>query len=152
MRVDLQMDSVSKRTSSMSFELLPHVVVVMICLIILAGAFAFTPVKSGLELMRIPLPHSCLFNNLTGIPCPGCGLTRSLVSAVHGDLTGSFSHHRLGMIALVYVLLQLTCRLGVILVPAQRPRLLIQEKRLSRGVIILGILFGLNWVLSLWLL
>lgn len=152
MRVGLLMDSFSNKTSSMSFEMIPHVIVVMICLIILAGALAFTPVKSGLELMRIPIPHSCLFYNLTGIPCPGCGLTRSLVSAVHGNLAGSFSHHRLGMIVLVYVLLQLTCRLGVILAPAQRPRLLIHEKRLNRGVIILGILFGLNWILSLWLL
>lgn len=152
MRVDLLMDSFSHKTSSMSFEMIPHVIVVMICLIILAGALTFTPVKSGLELMRIPVPHSCLFYNLIGIPCPGCGLTRSLVSAVHGDLAGSFSHHRLGMIVLAYVLLQLTCRLGVILAPAQRYRLLIHEERLNRGMIILGILFGLNWILSLWLL
>lgn len=135
-----------------NFELIPHLIIVIICSIILVGGLVLTPVGSGLELMGLTMPHSCLFNNLTGIPCPGCGLTRSLTSAVHGDFAGSFSHHRLGMVVLAYALLQLIFRLGVILTPSQRSRFLIHELRLNRGAIVLGILFGLNWMLTLWLL
>ena len=28
----------------------------------------------------------CLFKELTGIPCPGCGMTRSVISMLRGDL------------------------------------------------------------------
>ena len=29
----------------------------------------------------------CFFYQATGIPCPGCGLTRSVLSLLHGDAT-----------------------------------------------------------------
>jgi hypothetical protein len=32
------------------------------------------------------LPSICIFYDLTGLPCPGCGLTRSFVSFAHGHL------------------------------------------------------------------
>lgn len=33
---------------------------------------------------------ACAFRQLTGIPCPTCGATRSLVLLAEGDLAGSF--------------------------------------------------------------
>jgi hypothetical protein len=45
-------------------------------------AVRFLPV---LELMP-----SCLFRAFTGIPCPTCGATRSLVHLVNGNLSASF--------------------------------------------------------------
>ena len=44
-------------------------------------------------------PPLCPFRLLTGLPCPGCGLTRSLVSLLHGDLTAAVYFHPLGPIA-----------------------------------------------------
>jgi len=32
---------------------------------------------------------TCLFRSFTGISCPTCGTTRSLVHLAHGDVTGS---------------------------------------------------------------
>ncbi len=35
----------------------------------------------------------CLFRALSGLPCPGCGLTRALVALLHGDLAAAFVYH-----------------------------------------------------------
>lgn len=37
----------------------------------------------------------CLLNAITGIPCPGCGLTRAGVLALQGRFTESFTMHPL---------------------------------------------------------
>lgn len=39
----------------------------------------------------------CYFRFLTGLPCPGCGLTRSLESLWHGRLLLSIRYHPLGI-------------------------------------------------------
>ena len=54
------------------------------------------------------LPSVCPFFNTTGLPCPGCGLTRSFVCLGHGHLSESFQWHPLGPLlfagALLYLL------------------------------------------------
>jgi hypothetical protein len=42
------------------------------------------------------LPDVCMFHALTGLPCPGCGLTRSFVCLAHGRLFDSLRYHPLG--------------------------------------------------------
>lgn len=37
----------------------------------------------------------CIFRFLTGIPCPGCGLTRAYTALLHLDLSAAFSFHPL---------------------------------------------------------
>ncbi len=44
------------------------------------------------------LPSLCPFHNLTGLPCPGCGLTRAFVCCAHGQLAAAFAYHPLGPI------------------------------------------------------
>ena len=34
-------------------------------------------------------PSFCPFKVLTGLPCPGCGLTRGTVALLHGDTAGA---------------------------------------------------------------
>lgn len=36
---------------------------------------------------------SCPILSLTGIRCPGCGMTRALLSAIHFDFKQAFSYH-----------------------------------------------------------
>jgi hypothetical protein len=38
----------------------------------------------------------CMFYNLTKLPCPGCGLTRSFCAIAKGHITESFSFHIFG--------------------------------------------------------
>jgi hypothetical protein len=42
------------------------------------------------------VPSLCPFKVLTGLPCPGCGLTRSSVAFLHGDPSTSVFYHPLG--------------------------------------------------------
>jgi len=42
------------------------------------------------------LPSVCPFYNLTGLPCPGCGLTRAFVCLGHGQWRESLHWHPLG--------------------------------------------------------
>lgn len=38
--------------------------------------------------------HSlCLFKNLFGAECPGCGMTRALSAMVHGDIPAAFGYN-----------------------------------------------------------
>jgi hypothetical protein len=63
-----------------------------------AAAIAF-----GLLVARVvdpnrPLPFDvCAFKVLTGIPCPTCGLTRSLCHALRGDWSASLGYHPAGI-------------------------------------------------------
>lgn len=40
----------------------------------------------------------CLVKNVSGLPCPSCGSTRSVLSLFHGDLAGAFYWNPLGFI------------------------------------------------------
>jgi hypothetical protein len=42
------------------------------------------------------LPDVCLFYDFTGLPCPGCGLTRSFVCFAHGRIAEAFGWHLFG--------------------------------------------------------
>lgn len=48
-------------------------------------------------------PITCGFRVLTGLPCAGCGLTRSVVALGNGSISQSLSEHPLGS-AIVLVL------------------------------------------------
>ncbi len=41
-------------------------------------------------------PGTCVFRHLTGLPCPGCGLTRSFVMLAHGDVSAGFGYNLMG--------------------------------------------------------
>lgn len=43
----------------------------------------------------ILLDRGCVFYHLTGIPCPGCGLTRSYLAAMQFDFAEAFRMHPL---------------------------------------------------------
>lgn len=133
-------------------ELLPHFVILLVCSVILGVALLIkppTPESPHLQLGRITLPGICMFHGLTGLPCPGCGLTRSVTAAAHGDLASSLAHHRLGLLLLLYIVLQFAFNLGYIAIPKWRASLSRSLKILHRGVIVLAVLFVLNWILTL---
>ena len=136
----------------MKADLAPHLVILIICSGIIAAALVITPTKTEspyLKIGSIPLPDTCIFHNLTGLPCPGCGLSRSIVAAAHGKIISSFSLHRLGLLTLAYILLQFIFRLGWILFPKYGLRFSRTRRYLDRGIIGLAVLFGLNWILTL---
>ncbi len=127
----------------------PHFIVLFICLSITAGSLVLKPPTNEnpyLMLGRLPLPEVCTFHNLTGLPCPGCGLTRSLVAAAHGRFKTSFAFHRLGILTLLFICLQIVYRTAVIFMPQKKRRLIRTGKILNKGFLILCLLFLINWV------
>jgi len=50
-------------------------------------------------------PTLCIFNNFTGLPCPGCGLTRAYLSFLRGDILKAFAYHPLFPLPAIVVLI-----------------------------------------------
>lgn len=48
----------------------------------------------------VPWLPSCLFHKLTGLHCPGCGMTRAAHAMFHGDIAGAFRFNPVGMVLL----------------------------------------------------
>ena len=42
------------------------------------------------------LPSVCAFRRMTGLPCPGCGLSRSWTLTAHGRLRAAVGRHPFG--------------------------------------------------------
>jgi len=60
----------------------------------------------GLFIAVISPPHGsgiplCFFQASTGVPCLGCGLTRSLSCAIRGTFLESWHYHPMGLLILV---------------------------------------------------
>jgi hypothetical protein len=62
-------------------------------LLVAGGAAAW-----GLARWNPPHLPLCTFQRLTGRPCPGCGMTRSMMALTHGDLLRSLRMHPLGVV------------------------------------------------------
>lgn len=48
--------------------------------------------------------HFCLIKSITGIPCPSCGSTRSVIEISHGNLLNALYYNPLGYIIFVIML------------------------------------------------
>jgi hypothetical protein len=64
----------------------------------LYGAIALLPLMGGIGLshgLSLPLP-GCPLMKWIGIPCPGWGLTRSVLALARGDWQGAIAFHAFG--------------------------------------------------------
>jgi hypothetical protein len=57
-----------------------------------------------------PLPGTCTFLRVTGVPCPGCGLTRSFISIAHGRLRDAWRFNPAGILFFAVVAFQVPYR------------------------------------------
>lgn len=72
----------------------------------------------------------CPWKAATGLPCPGCGLTRASIWLVRGDIAGALKFHPFAPVAVIGIALVLA---GAILPDASRDRLLSAMGRVDRG-------------------
>lgn len=57
---------------------------------------------------QITSPGLCIFKSVTGIPCPSCGSTRSVLSIIDGNFHQAMLHNPIGFIlALTLIILPL---------------------------------------------
>jgi hypothetical protein len=79
-------------------------------------------------------PFFCPIKALTGIPCPGCGMTRSFIAIAQGNLQGAVAYHLFG-IPLFLGLLIATVHLSLELITQRRVMVfyndLIRDKKLQ---------------------
>ena len=130
-------------------ELLLRALVVALGAGILCVALLLEPGAPGSGRLRIGgifLPETCALKATTGVPCPGCGLTRSWVSALHGDPAGSLAHHPLGWLVLLYALAQGARHGAWLAAPQRRASVERLGGRLDRGVLVLGALLLGAWI------
>ena len=56
------------------------------------------------------VPFGCVLYDTTGVPCPWCGLTRSVIALADWDLAGSLRFNPAGLVIVVLVLAALVRR------------------------------------------
>ena len=92
---------------------------------------------------QFPLPTLCVSRWL-GFECPTCGLTRSVVSLMAGDLNRSLAFHHFGWLIVLLILVQIPYRLTRIALPDRRfPAL---ERAGIAMAMITGALVILDWL------
>jgi Protein of unknown function (DUF2752) len=86
----------------------------LLSLVVIVAAFALEVLPDQRVALRgaqaAVLPPMCLTHELTGVDCPGCGLTRSFVHLAHGDWWESWHVHHLGWLLAAAVVLQVPYR------------------------------------------
>jgi hypothetical protein len=63
-----------------------------------------------LPFLEWPVPSLCMFRNLTGLPCPGCGLSRAFVCIAHGQLLRAWQYNPASWLVFVFVAAQVPYR------------------------------------------
>ena len=63
-----------------------------------AAAIFLQATEDGVSVAGIPLGGACLFRRLTGLACPTCGMTRSVVLSLHGHLAAAFRMNPAGIL------------------------------------------------------
>ena len=125
-----------------------HWEMVAICLAVLVVSLLFE-VRSDdrvafFALPSHPLPETCGFHALFGIPCPGCGLTRSFVHLAHGRWAQSWRAHHLGWLLAAALLFQFPYRFAALRWPEREFLGEYVSRWFGRAVIALLIA---NWIL-----
>jgi len=54
----------------------------------------------------------CILHRITGLPCPGCGMTRSLGHLLRGDVAHSLTYHPMGIVLAPALLLAVVLWIG----------------------------------------
>lgn len=84
---------------------------------ILLASYLLTPISwRGLKFLGHQILSLCIFRNLTNLPCPFCGLSRSFVNVSHLNLKDAFLAHFLGiplfLLLFVATIYSLYCSIG----------------------------------------
>jgi hypothetical protein len=65
----------------------------------------------------------CLIKSITGLECPGCGMTRAISSIFHGDIAGAFHYNKL-----IVVVFPLLAYIGIKKIIGDLTQLTVEQK------------------------
>lgn len=113
---------------------------------IIYGGIALLALLAGRFLPVLALAPSCVFKELTGVPCPTCASTRSIVYLSHGDIVSAFFMNPLVLAGVLAALVYLFYSLVTFFFAV--PRLVVafsgKEKDRIRALAVLLVLA--NWL------
>ncbi len=90
-----------------------HLTYLVLAVLVLGAAFALQIRADGhvvTPIYHFELPGSCWFKNITGIGCPGCGLTRCFICLAHGKLVQAWHFNPAGLVFFPVVVAQVPYR------------------------------------------
>jgi cytochrome b561 len=97
--------------SEVRVRTLHHLVILLVAAaILIAAAVLEIPDHESVAFFGARLPDTCTLRRFTGIPCAGCGLTRSFVSLAHGRFGDAWGFHPLGVVLFTTLALQVPFR------------------------------------------
>lgn len=88
-----------------------HIFILTLCVFILATSFVLEVRGEKLYFQNNELSGGCFFKESTHIDCPGCGLTRSIVSVRNLNIEKSIWFHPSGWLIFLLIILQVPYRL-----------------------------------------
>ena len=88
-----------------------HAMLLALSVAVLLASMLLSPTDEVVYLLGFPIPELCTVRRLTGLRCPGCGLTRSFTYMGHGEIAAAFRMHLLGPVLYGLVVAQLPLRL-----------------------------------------
>ena len=94
----------------------------------------------------------CAFKNVTGLPCPGCGLTHSFCSLVRGHLERALDYNVLGppvFLCFVMIWIKSACELAGWRRPAIALGQISRRLRLAKVFVVAFIIFGAGRIVYL---
>jgi hypothetical protein len=82
----------------------------------------------------------CPFKMLTGFPCPGCGITKSMVYFYEGDIVKSLYYHILGPFVILFSIVTLFVLTTELITKKEYFNKLLFNKKIAYGLaIFLGV-------------
>lgn len=88
---------------------------------------------------------TCIMRIMTGLPCPGCGMTRSWVHLAHGDVLTAFEYNFFGPLAM-FAAAALVVYTAVALVRRRPPERLLDLLNPRILIVLLGLWLGYSVV------
>ncbi len=90
-----------------------HWCYLLISLAVLTAAFILQIAPDGevyIPVLGITSPHTCWFRQVTGVGCPGCGLTRCFISIADGNLVMAWEFNPAGLLFFGLIVAQIPYR------------------------------------------
>ena len=112
---------------------------------ILYGGIACLVVGAAWFAPLLPYLPSCIFKGFTGIPCPTCGATRSLVHLAHGGILEALVMNPLVAVSFIVAILYLVYSLITLAADTPRVQVALTEPEKSAARIAAFGLVLVNW-------
>jgi hypothetical protein len=116
--------------------------------LLLAGALNWHGPSLTFPGLGGPLPEVCSMRRVLGVDCPGCGLTRSFVALIHGDIGLAWRMNAAGLLFFAAIGFQLPYRAYQLRLLSRGRELLVHPAATTAIVLLLAAACLLQWAVK----